>query len=146
MHVQQAADEGTVLRQSWRLFMSAVEDFEAKQVAARKISVPDFRPGDTVTVNVKITEGQHTRVQAFTGVVIARQGKKYRESFTVRKISFGIGVERQFPVYSPRIDSIELVSHGRVRRAKLYYLRQRHGKAARIAERRVDDTASQKSE
>lgn len=121
--------------------MGAIEDFEAKQVAKAAIKVPDFRPGDTVTVNVKITEGQHIRIQAFTGVVIARQGKKYRESFTVRKISFGIGVERQFPVYSPMIDSIELVSRGRVRRAKLYYLRNRHGKAARIAERR-DNTAT----
>jgi large subunit ribosomal protein L19 len=103
-------------------------------LAARK--VPEFRPGDTVRVNVKIKEGERERVQAYEGVCIARGGQGIDESFTVRKISFGEGVERVFPLYSPIIDSIEVVRRGDVRRAKLYYLRGRTGKAARIAERR----------
>ncbi len=98
--------------------------------------VPDFRPGDTLRVNVKVIEGTRERVQAFEGVCIARRNRGINSAFTVRKISYGEGVERVFPLYSPRIDSIEVVRRGRVRRAKLYYLRGRTGKSARIAERR----------
>ena len=98
--------------------------------------VPDFRPGDTLKVNVKVIEGNRERVQAFEGVCIARRNRGLNSAFTVRKISYGEGVERVFPLYSPRIDSIEVVRRGRVRRAKLYYLRGRTGKSARIAERR----------
>jgi large subunit ribosomal protein L19 len=102
-------------------------------LAARK--VPEFRPGDTVRVNVKIKEGERERVQAYEGVCIARGGQGIDESFTVRKISFGEGVERVFPILSPMIESIEVKRRGVVRRAKLYYLRDRRGKSARIAER-----------
>ena len=98
--------------------------------------VPDFRPGDTLKVHVKVVEGSRSRVQVFQGVVIRRSGGGVRETFTVRKISFGVGVERTFPLHSPVIDRIEVVSRGVVRRAKLYYLRERRGKAARIRERR----------
>lgn len=100
--------------------------------------IPSFRPGDTVRVNVRVVEGNRTRTQAFQGVVIGRSGAGLRETFRVRKISFGVGVERVFPVHSPAIESIEVVSRGIVRRAKLYYLRDRHGKAAKIKERRDD--------
>ena len=100
-------------------------------------SIPEFQPGDTVRVNVKVVEGSRERVQAFEGVCIARRNRRLNSSFTVRKISYGEGVERIFPLYSPVIDSIEVVRRGRVRRAKLYYLRGRTGKAARIAEARV---------
>ena len=96
--------------------------------------VPDFSPGDTVRVHVKVREGEKERIQAFEGVVIGRRGGAIRESFTVRKISYGVGVERVFPLHSPSIDRIEVVRHGRVRRAKLYYLRSLRGKAARIEE------------
>lgn len=98
--------------------------------------IPDFRPGDTVKVHVRVVEGNRERIQVFQGVVIARKGGGTRETFTVRKISFGVGVERTFPLHSPIIARIEVVSQGRVRRAKLYYLRDRVGKAARIKERR----------
>ena len=98
--------------------------------------VPDFRPGDTLDVNVKVIEGSTQRVQLFKGVCIRRQGSGIRETFTVRKVSFGIGVERTFPVHSPNIESIQVVRRGRVRRAKLYYLRDLRGKKARIKERR----------
>jgi large subunit ribosomal protein L19 len=111
-------------------------------LAARK--VPEFRPGDTVRVNVKIKEGERERVQAYEGVCIARGGQGIDESFTVRKISFGEGVERVFPILSPMIDSIEVKRRGVVRRAKLYYLRDRRGKSARIAERQM--SASTKTE
>jgi len=104
--------------------------------------VPDFRPGDTLKVNVKVIEGNRERVQAFEGVCIARRNRGVNSAFTVRKISYGEGVERVFPLYSPRIDSIEVVRRGRVRRAKLYYLRGRTGKRARIAERRDDRPAA----
>ncbi len=100
--------------------------------------IPSFRPGDTVRVNVRVVEGARTRTQAFQGVVIGRSGAGIRETFRVRKISFGVGVERVFPVHSPAIESIDVVSRGIVRRAKLYYLRDRHGKAAKIKERRDD--------
>ena len=115
--------------------MNAIEAFEAKQLKTAD-SIPAFRPGDTVKVSVKIQEGNNSRIQAFQGVVIGRQGAGLRETFIVRKVSFGVGVERRFPVHSPSIDSIELVRKGKVRRAKLYYLRNLRGKAARIVERR----------
>lgn len=105
---------------------------------ALRNDVPEFRPGDTVRVNVKVIEGNRTRTQAFQGVVLARSGEGVRESFVVRKVSFGVGVERRFPVHSPSIESIEVVTRGMVRRAKLYYLRNLHGKAAKIKERRED--------
>jgi large subunit ribosomal protein L19 len=101
--------------------------------------IPEFRPGDTVKVHVRVVEGTRERVQVFQGVVIRRQNGGLRETFTVRKISFGVGVERTFPVHSPSIAKLELVSRGRVRRAKLYYLRDLRGKKARIRERRIDD-------
>ncbi len=104
--------------------------------ASLRADVPDFRPGDTVKVNVKVVEGNRSRVQAFQGVVIARQGSGVRETFTVRKISFGVGVERTFPVHAPTVDSVEVVTRGDVRRAKLYYLRNLRGKKAKIRERR----------
>lgn len=99
--------------------------------------IPDFAPGDTVRVDVRVTEGSRQRVQAFQGVVIRRQGSGSRETFTVRKVSFGVGVERTFPVHSPTLAKIEVVRRGAVRRAKLYYLRDRIGKAAKIKEKRV---------
>ena len=115
--------------------VNAVEAFDAKHMKPAE-EIPAFRPGDTVDVNVKIQEGNNSRIQTFTGVVIARKGAGVRETFIVRKISFGTGVERRFPLHSPVIDSIKLVRKGRVRRAKLYYLRALRGKAARIVERR----------
>lgn len=99
-----------------------------------KQDLPAFRPGDTVRVHVKVIEGQRERIQIFEGVVIRRRGTGISETFTVRKVSYGVGVERTFPVHSPKIDKIEIVRHGKVRRAKLYYLRDRVGKAARIKE------------
>ncbi len=105
--------------------------------------VPEFRPGDTVRVNVKIKEGERERVQAYEGVCIARGGQGIDESFTVRKISFGEGVERVFPILSPMIDSIEVKRRGVVRRAKLYYLRDRRGKSARIAERQMSQVKAE---
>jgi large subunit ribosomal protein L19 len=107
---------------------------QASKLAAGK-TIPAFQPGDTVVVNVKVTEGERTRVQAYEGVCIARTGRGINESFTVRKISYGEGVERVFPVLSPNIESIKVVRRGKVRRAKLYYLRDRRGKSARIAEK-----------
>jgi large subunit ribosomal protein L19 len=98
--------------------------------------IPDFRPGDTVKVHVRVVEGNRERIQVFQGVVIARKGGGVRETFTVRKVSFGIGVERTFPLHSPIISRIEVVMQGRVRRAKLYYLRDRVGKAAKVKEKR----------
>lgn len=117
--------------------MNIIQTLEAEQAArlSEKRPVPEFQPGDTVIVNVKVVEGDRSRVQAYEGVVIARNGGGLNESFTVRKISYGEGVERVFPIHSPLIDSIKLVRRGKVRRAKLYYLRDRRGKAARIAER-----------
>lgn len=118
--------------------MNLIQQLEAEQIqkltAAR--AIPEFRPGDTLKVGVKVVEGERTRVQAYEGVCIARSNKGMGSSFTVRKMSFGEGVERVFPLYSPNIDSIEVVRKGAVRRAKLYYLRGRTGKSARIAERR----------
>ena len=111
-----------------------LEDEQAALIAAQR-AVPEFGPGDTVKVNVKVTEGTRTRVQAYEGVCISRAGGGLNENFTVRKISYGEGVERVFPIYSPSIDSIEVVRRGKVRRAKLYYLRGRRGKSARITEK-----------
>ena len=113
-----------------------LEQEEAERLLTAR-AVPDFRPGDTVRVNVRIREGERERVQAYEGVCIARAGSGVNESFTVRKISFGEGVERVFPVLSPMIESIEVKRRGAVRRAKLYYLRDRRGKSARIAERQT---------
>ncbi|CAN7591572.1 50S ribosomal protein L19 [Phenylobacterium sp. LjRoot164] len=113
-----------------------LEKEELDRLAATR-SIPDFQAGDTLRVNVKIKEGDRERVQAYEGVCIGRQGGGVNESFTVRKISFGEGVERVFPLYSPNIDSIEVKRRGVVRRAKLYYLRDRRGKSARIAERQI---------
>ena len=120
--------------------MNIIQQLEAEQVERLRTErpVPEFAAGDTVRVNVKVIEGNRERVQAFEGVVIARRNRGINSSFTVRKISYGEGVERVFPLYSPRIDSIEVVRKGRVRRAKLYYLRGRTGKAARITERREE--------
>ena len=118
--------------------MNLIQQLEAEQIASltEGRAIPDFRPGDTLRVGVKVVEGDRTRIQNFEGVCIARANKGLGSSFTVRKISFGEGVERVFPLYSPNIDSIEVVRRGAVRRAKLYYLRGRTGKAARITERR----------
>ncbi len=115
--------------------MNIIQQIEQEQIAKLGKEIPDFQPGDTVIVNVKVKEGERSRVQAYEGVCIARNGGGLQESFTVRKISYGEGVERVFPVYSPMIDSIKVVRRGAVRRAKLYYLRDRRGKSARIAER-----------
>ncbi|GGT49560.1 LSU ribosomal protein L19P [Actinomadura pelletieri DSM 43383] len=104
--------------------------------AAMRADVPDFRPGDTLKVHVRVTEGNRSRIQVFQGVVIRRQGGGARETFTVRKVSYSVGVERTFPINSPSIDKIEVVTRGDVRRAKLYYLRNLRGKAARIKEKR----------
>jgi len=117
--------------------MNIIETLEREQITklTKERGVPDFSPGDTVRVNVQVVEGQTKRVQAFEGVCIARRNAGVNSSFTVRKISYGEGVERVFPLYSPRIESIELLRRGDVRRAKLYYLRDRRGKSARIAEK-----------
>ena len=116
--------------------MNIIAQLEAEQMAAvaGKRQLPEFDSGDTVIVNVKVVEGDRTRVQAYEGVVIARSGGGLNESFTVRKLSYGEGVERIFPVYSPMIDSVKVIRRGKVRRAKLYYLRDRRGKSARISE------------
>jgi large subunit ribosomal protein L19 len=117
--------------------MNLLKEIETEQVAKLSAgkNIPDFQPGDTLVVNVKIVEGERTRVQAYEGVCIGRAGSGLNENFTVRKISYGEGVERVFPLYSPMIDSIKVVRRGQVRRAKLYYLRGRRGKSARIVER-----------
>ena len=117
--------------------MNVIEQLDREQMeaVASKRQIPDFAPGDTVIVNVKVKEGERVRVQAYEGVVIARSGGGLNENFTVRKISYGEGVERVFPFYSPMIDSVKVVRRGKVRRAKLYYLRDRRGKSARIVEK-----------
>ena len=117
--------------------MDLIRQLEAEQAAKieAKRKLPEFQPGDTVRVQVRVTEGSRTRVQAYEGVVIARAGSGFQENFTVRKISYGEGVERVFPVYSPMVEGVEIVRRGKVRRAKLYYLRGRRGKSARIFER-----------
>ena len=113
--------------------MNIIDQVEADHM---RDDIPDFRPGDTVKVNVRVVEGGRERIQTFEGAVIARNGGGVRESFTVRKVSFGIGVERIFPIHAPIVASIEVVRRGDVRRAKLYYLRDRVGKATRIKEKR----------
>ena len=126
--------------------MNLIQQLEKEQFEKLSASkdIPDFGPGDTLIVNVKVVEGDRTRVQAYEGVCIGRSGGGLNESFTVRKISYGEGVERVFPVYSPLVDSVTVVRKGKVRRAKLYYLRGRRGKSARIVERQ--DRASEAAE
>ena len=129
--------------------MNVIQKIEAAEVErlTAERAVPDFDPGDTVRVNVKVVEGTRERVQAYEGVCIAKKGQGINASFTVRKISYGEGVERVFPVYSPQVEGVEVIRRGKVRRAKLYYLRDRRGKSARIAEntsvrsRRLNDEA-----
>lgn len=116
--------------------MNIIEQIENEQAESLGKDVPEFAPGDTVKVNVKVVEGERKRIQAFEGVCIARKNAGLNSAFTVRKLSYGEGVERVFPLYSPNVDSIEVVRRGDVRRAKLYYLRGRTGKAARIAEKK----------
>ena len=113
---------------------TAIAELEQAQIRS---DIPAFRPGDTLKVHVRVTEGNRSRIQIFQGIVIRRQGDGLRETFTVRKLSYGVGVERTFPVHSPIISSIEVVTHGDVRRAKLYYLRDRVGKAAKVKEKRL---------
>jgi large subunit ribosomal protein L19 len=115
---------------------TTMQILDAVDAASLRSDIPDFRPGDTLKVHVKVIEGTRSRVQVFQGVAIRRQGDGVRETFTVRKVSFGVGVERTFPVHTPVIDKIEVVTRGDVRRAKLYYLRDLRGKAAKIRERR----------
>lgn len=117
--------------------MNILQQFEKDQMAAAGKTLPDFQAGDTVRVNVKIKEGNKERIQAFEGIVIARNSAGWNSSFTVRKISYGEGVERVFPVYASVVDSVEVVRHGAVRRAKLYFLRKLTGKSARIAEKKA---------
>lgn len=119
--------------------MNIIETLEAKHVEelSKDKAIPDFRPGDTLKVNVRIKEGERERLQAYEGVCISRSGKSLNQNFTVRKISYGEGVERVFSLYGPSVDSIEVVRSGRVRRSKLYYLRSRRGKSARITERKT---------
>jgi large subunit ribosomal protein L19 len=125
--------------------MTLIQELENEEIA--KVSagkeIPDFEPGDTLLINVKVVEGERSRIQAYEGVCIGRAGSGIHENFTVRKISYGEGVERVFPVHSPMIDSIKIVRRGKVRRAKLYYLRGRRGKAARIVERQARVSAAQ---
>lgn len=113
-----------------------MQKLDAVDAASLREDIPAFRAGDTVKVHVKVIEGNRSRIQVFQGVVIARRGHGVSETFTVRKVSFGVGVERTFPLHAPTIDKIEVVTKGDVRRAKLYYLRERHGKAAKIKEHR----------
>lgn len=113
-----------------------MQKLDALDKKSMRDDVPDFRAGDTVKVHVKVIEGSRSRIQVFQGTVLARQGGGVRETFTVRKVSFGVGVERTFPLHAPTIDHIEVVTRGAVRRAKLYYLRDRHGKSAKIKEKR----------
>jgi len=130
--------------------MNLLKEIENEQVARLSAgkTIPDFQPGDTLIVNVKIVEGERSRVQAYEGMCIGRSGSGINENFTVRKISYGEGVERVFPLYAPMIDSITVVRRGKVRRAKLYYLRGRRGKSARIFERQdhTAETAGDKAE
>src|ERR1700716_4523549 len=126
--------------------MNLIQELEQEQIAKLSAGkeIPDFGPGDTALVNGKGVEGERSRIQAYEGVCIGRSGSGINENFTVRKISYGEGVERVFPVYSPMIESVKVVRRGKVRRAKLYYLRDRRGKAARIGER-VDNSAKGKA-
>jgi large subunit ribosomal protein L19 len=123
--------------------MNLIQQLEQEQVTKLTAGkeIPDFQPGDTLLVNVKVVEGEKSRIQAYEGVCIGRSGSGLNENFTVRKISYGEGVERVFPLYSPMIDSIKVVRRGKVRRAKLYYLRGRRGKSARIVERQTSESS-----
>ena len=125
--------------------MNLLQQLEQEQVAKLSAGkeIPDFAPGDTVIVNVKVVEGERTRIQAYEGLCIGRSGHGINESFTVRKISYGEGVERVFPLYSPMVDSIKVVRRGKVRRAKLYYLRGLRGKKARITEKQANVEAAE---
>jgi len=125
--------------------MNVIQQLEKEQIAKLSAGkqIPDFSPGDTLLVNYKVVEGERTRIQAYEGVCIGRAGSGLNENFTVRKISYGEGVERVFPLYSPMIDSIKIVRRGKVRRAKLYYLRGRRGKAARIVEKQDHRAAAE---
>jgi large subunit ribosomal protein L19 len=125
--------------------MNLLKQLEQEQITKLTANkeIPDFAPGDTLVVNVKVVEGERTRLQAYEGVCIARSGGGINESFTVRKISYGEGVERVFPLYSPLVDSIKVVRRGKVRRAKLYYLRGRRGKSARITEKQEHAEAAE---
>src|SRR5258705_8688334 len=125
--------------------MNLIQELEKEQIAKLSAGkeIPDFQPGDTLIVNVKVVEGERTRIQAYEGVCIGRSGAGLNESFTVRKISYGEGVERVFPVYSPMVDSIKVVRRGKVRRAKLYYLRGLRGKKARITEKQEGGEAAE---
>ena len=125
--------------------LKQIENEQMAKLTAGK-EIPDFAPGDTLLVNVKVVEGERARIQAYEGICIARSGAGLNESFTVRKISYGEGVERVFPLYSPMIDSIKVVRRGKVRRAKLYYLRGRRGKAARIGEKQDHRAAEASAE
>jgi large subunit ribosomal protein L19 len=118
--------------------MNLIQELEQEQMTKLGKTIPPFEPGDTVSVNVKVVEGERTRIQAYEGVCIGRSGSGINENFTVRKISYGEGVERVFPLYSPLVDSIKVVRRGKVRRAKLYYLRGLRGKSARIVEKKTD--------
>ena len=126
--------------------MDLIQQLEQEEIARLAKNIPDFAPGDTVNVHVNIVEGKTTRVQVFKGYVLGRQGSGLRETFTVRKVSFGVGVERTFPVHSPVIEKIEVTARGDVRRAKLYYMRDRHGKADRIREKRESRVARAKGQ
>src|SRR5207237_10080221 len=128
----------------WSISMNLIQQLEQEQVAKLSTgkTIPDFQPGDTVLVNVKVVEGERSRIQAYEGVCIGRSGSGLNENFTVRKISYGEGVERVFPLYSPMIDSIKVVRRGKVRRAKLYYLRGRRGKSARIVDKQARQTGA----
>jgi large subunit ribosomal protein L19 len=121
--------------------MNLIKQLEQEQMTKLGKTIPPFEPGDTVLVNVKVVEGERSRIQAYEGVCIGRSGSGLNENFTVRKISYGEGVERVFPLYSPLVDSIKVVRRGKVRRAKLYYLRGLRGKSARIVEKKTDRRA-----
>jgi large subunit ribosomal protein L19 len=127
---------GSRILQEWKVRFIMADIMKIVEAAETQKEIPSFSPGDTIKVHVKVKEGDKERIQIFQGIVIARKGGGSRSMFTVRKISGGVGVERMFPLYSPTIDRIEVERHGRVRRAKLYYLRDLRGKAARIEERR----------
>jgi large subunit ribosomal protein L19 len=126
--------------------MNLLKQLEQEQITKLNKDIPDFGPGDTLVVNVKVVEGERSRLQAYEGVCIARSGGGINESFTVRKISYGEGVERVFPLYSPLVDSIKVVRRGKVRRAKLYYLRGLRGKRARITEKQESGGAAEAAE
>jgi large subunit ribosomal protein L19 len=125
-----------VVRNSQNMRTAEMTTLDALDADSLRADIPDFRPGDSVKVHVRVVEGNRSRIQVFQGVVIRRQGGGIRETFTVRKVSFGVGVERTFPVHTPVVERIEIVTRGDVRRAKLYYLRELRGKAAKIKEKR----------